>query len=278
MSPSAGPATIIGWPGQKPLGSRADFIPEHLASRIEWHGLRLAWSRATQCPCVPTNGQTDQADPSCGMCAGAGFLYFNDSSADDPALVGDLTAVQQKLCALGGAKVIRGIMTGMGMSDTPFERLGRLPEGQAMVTVRYQNRLGYLDRLVNLDAYIVHSEKVEFAGPGAPLPLRYLVDGGVNLLATLTTRFLPDVDFEVTDGAVSFIDGRGPTPGAWVTAHYNYHPQYLVVERVHVTRLTYTPNAKRSVNTPEGGVTQLPLQAMLRLDFLAGETSAGVLP
>jgi hypothetical protein len=212
------------------------------------------------------------------MCQGGGFLYFNEAAPQDPSLVGDMTAVQRKLCQPGHASVIRGIMTGMGMSDTPFERLGRLPEGQAMVTTRYQNRLGYLDRVVNLDAYIVHSEKVQVGLPGEPLPLRYLVDGGVNVLASLTQRFGPDVDFDVREGLVVFVDGRGPEPGSWVTSHYNYHPQYLVMERVHATRLTYTPNAKRTVNTPQGGVTQLPLQAMLRLDFLAGENTAGVLP
>lgn len=278
-SPSAGPKITLGEVlTEKAASQRADFIPDKFDNLVEWHGLRLAWSRATQCPCVPTNGQTEQADPSCGLCQGAGFLYFNDPAIQDPALVGDLTPVQQKLCRPGQACVIRGLMMGMGTTETQFEKLGRLVEGGASVTVRWQNRLGKLDRLVNLDSYIIHTEKVELINPLAPLRLRYLVDGGVNLLASATQRYVPDEDFTVVDGDVVFIEGRAPEVGTWLTAHYNYHPQYLVIQQPHASRLTYTPNVKRSVNTPQGGVTQFPLQAILQLDWLVGDNVAGVLP
>lgn len=276
---SAGPPVSLGpLPSQKALGQRADFDPDKYDNLIEWHGLRLAWSRATVCPCIPSNLQTEQADPSCSLCEGAGYLYFNSSTPQDPSLIGDLTPVQQKVVRQGAALVVRGLMTGMGTSETPFERLGRLPAGQAIVTVRANNRLGHLDRLVSLDAYIVHSEKVELTDPLARLPLRYLVDGGVNVLASTDQRFLPDIDFVVTDGDILWLPGRAPVVGTYLTVHYHYHPQYLVIEQPHATRLTYTPKGGAGQQTPEGRVTQFPLQAMVRLDWMEGISTAGVVP
>ena len=276
---SAGPTIQLGpLASEKALGQRADFNPDKYDNLIEWHGLRLGWSRAAVCPCTPTNGQTDQADPSCDICQGAGYLYFNAPEAQDPSLIGDLTAVQRKVLRQGAASVVRGLMTGMGTSETPFERLGRLPAGSAIVTVRANNRLGHLDRLVNLDAYIVHTEKVELVDPDLRLPLRYLVDGGVNVLASTERRFVPDEDFVVVDGDVMWQPGRAPMPGTFLTAHYNYHPQYLVTEQPHATRLTYTPTGARGQATPQGRVTQFPLQAMVRLDWMVGEDTQGVLP
>lgn len=279
-TPSAGPSITLGAPAAiKPASRRADFTVEEHDTLIEWHGYRLAWSRAAQCPCTPLNGQTEQADPSCRLCEGAGYLYFNSREAQDDALLGALSPVQQKIMGQGQARMIRGIMTGLGRGETPYDRLGRLPSGTANVTVRSQNRIGYLDRLVALDAFVVHTQRVNTpADPQAPLPLRYLVDGGVNLLTSATQRYMPDEDFVATDGLVRWLPGRGPEPGTWLSAHYNCHPAYLVTEQPHASRLTYIRKAKGGLATPEGTVVQMPLMASVRLDWLVGDETRGVAP
>lgn len=275
-SGSAGPSLQVGFPaGEKEAAQRADFVPVKFDNLIEMHGYRLAWSRAAICPCEPVNDQTDQADPNCALCEGAGYLYFSVGDATPPAVAGELSTVQAKLIAKTHGSLIRGIITGVGTSETPFEKLGRLPSGQAMVTVRPNNRIGYLDRLVAIDSYVIHTERLK--GPldeSRPLRLRYLIDGGVNLLTSTTRRFEPDIDFQVVDGELYFLPGKMPEPGAWLTAHYNCHPQYLVVEQPHASRVTYTPRGKAGLATPEGMVSQLPLQAVLRLDWLVGRDEA----
>lgn len=280
LSGTAGPSIQIGYPaGEKQLGQRADFLnPNRFDSLIEMHGYRLAWSRACVCPCAPLNAQTEQADPSCPDCAGAGYLYFTaNPGAANPA-AGELSEVQQAIIASSGATVIRGILTGMGQSETPYDRLGRLPSGQCVVTVRPYNRIGYLDRLIALDSYVIHTERAYYpARDDLTVPLRYLVDGGVNLLRSSTQTFVPDVDFEVVAGKVRFLPGRGPAYGSYLAAHYNCHPHYLVMEQPHASRVTYLPRGKTGLATPEGNVTQLPLQAVLRLDWLVGRDEARTL-
>lgn len=275
---SAGPNIQVGLPASaKPVGQRADFTDGKFDQLIEWHGYRLAWSRACQCPCAPVNNQTEQADPGCPQCAGAGYLYFNPDPANDGSTVGALTDVQQAIIEANGAVVIRGIITSVSQSETTFDRLGRLQSGQCIVTVRPYNRIGHLDRLIAIDSYVIHTERVYWPGGEAAVPLRYLVDGGVNLLMSGATRYVPDVDFEVRLGKVYFLEGRAPALPSYIAAHYNCHPHYLVVDQPHASRLTYLPKGKTGLATPEGQVTQLPLQAVLRLDWLVGRDEARTL-
>lgn len=276
---SAGPPISMGYPTPATqVARRADFRPLEFDKNIEMHGLRLAWSRACVCPCLPLNRQTNQADPSCELCQGAGYVYFNPRQEQQADVVGSLSDVQQKLITAGQSVVIRGLMTGMGKTDMPFQTLGTQQSGQATVTVRANNRLGHLDRLISLDAYLIHTERLEAPESSEPLPLRYLVDGGVNLLASLGRRYIPDVDFTVEGGQVRFADGSAPDPGTTLSAHYNCHPQYLVVDQPHATRVTYVPVKQGGLATPEGYVKQLPLMASVRLDWLVGQDGAGVLP
>lgn len=275
---SAGPTISMGYPSPATeVARRADFRPLEFDKNIEMHGYRLAWSRACVCPCRPLNYQTNQADPSCTLCQGAGYVYFNTRQEQDPAVLGSLSEVQQKLIQMGQSSLIRGIMTSLGKSEQPFQTLGTMQSGQAMVTVRANNRLGHLDRLIAIDSYLIHSERLEAPEPGLALPLRYLVDGGVNLLASLSKRYVADDDFVVQGGEVFFAEGRAPEPGTTLAAHYNCHPQYLVVDQPHATRVSYVPRVKGGLPTPEGFVNQLPLMATVRLDWLVGQDGAQVL-
>ncbi|MGI4850692.1 MAG: hypothetical protein ACRYGR_01960, partial [Janthinobacterium lividum] len=60
----------------KETGQRSDFRVDQFSININAHGYRLAWTRASICPCMPINAQTEQADPSCSLCQGNGFFYF----------------------------------------------------------------------------------------------------------------------------------------------------------------------------------------------------------
>lgn len=260
----------LGLPaGTKETGQRADFRPDAFTINIEGHGYRLAWTRATLCPCTPLNTQTKQSNPNCSQCHGSGYFYFGDTTAQDISKIGQLNDAQKALIARENAYIIRGIMTALSTTTTPFEKIGGWRTGVANLTVRAENKIAYYDRLVAIDSTIAYSEVVTTTGL-AVLPTRYIVDGGVNLLMDANfRRYLPGADFTVKMGAINWI-GAGPAKGTRITAHYFTHPVWLVTSYPHTVRNTYNLAKQQLPVTPEGNFVDLPLQAVCQLEFLVG--------
>jgi hypothetical protein len=279
--------TIARGPGLAQLGSptketgvRTDFRDGVFDVALESHGYRLAWTRASFCPCVPLNNQTEQANPTCALCRGTGYVYFAQKQAQDPALVGQLTDVQAALLKNTGAMVIRGLMTGIGRRERTYEEIGHYVEGEASCSVRPFNTLGRLDRLVQMDSLVVYTQKTISPGPGAPLKLRYPVIS-MNLLAAstdaVTTRLYEGQDFDVALGKVVFRGDKAPPAGTYMAAHYTTMPTWLVTEQPHSVRLQNVLAKVASPVTPEGNLQYLPLQAQVRLEWLVGQNDAPTL-
>lgn len=244
-------------------------------AQIEQLGVRWAWSRAAFCPCMPANSQTDQPDPNCVKCGGRGFFYFgpNDYSPGDD--VGELSQLQKAILADDGAAVIRGLFTRSTQQQNPYDMIGNWVRGSMFVTVRPENRIGYYDRLVHLDSSVVYYETVEMPATGLELPLRYRAIC-VNTIQTVDDRFEQDVDFVVETGKVVWNPLSAPTAATRLAVHYEMHPTWLIVEHPHVTR--QSPGNQKLLCDPEDrkkfprGVPQrLPIQAMVQLEFLAGD-------
>lgn len=265
---------ITGIPeGEKETGRRVDFRATQFDLVIETKGYRLAWTRAAQCPCVPVNDQTEQPDPNCPSCDGKGWFYFGPQDyAVSEELVGQLDAVQRAVVDKDGAAVVRGVMTGLSTQPNAYDQLGQWTWGTSQVTVRAPNRLGYYDRLVMLDSEAVFAEKILAGDPTTPLALRYPATG-VNLLASLARRYTV-ADFEVVGGEVRWLLGRAPATGTQLTAHYLMHPTWLVIEHPHSMRTTALKRKILEPVTPRGDPTFLPVQALVRLEFLVGRAAA----
>lgn len=261
---------VIGLPdGVKEAGRRVDFRPDDFTLAIETKGYRIAWSRAAPCPCDSVNDQTQQPDPNCDVCEGSGWFYFAPSEPiGDPA--GQLTDLQNAVVQRYKAGIIRGIMT-MGTAQyDPYNKAGNWKDGQMNLTVRPENRLGYYDRIVNLDSEIVYAETLD-AGPASvdTLNLRYDCVK-INVLRSLDTVYEPEVDYTLELGDIKWKPGKQPTEGTRLMAHYHTYPVWLVTEHPHTVRGTpqkfKKPKAK--LTTPQGDHVALPIQALVRYEFL----------
>lgn len=250
-------------------GARVDFrndIP--FANQIEWHGMRLGWSRMTLCPCQSFNKVTEQIDPNCSMCNGSGYTPFQTPGYFiDPTKAGPLTESQQRLVTRNKAMVIRGLTMGMSEQPNMFAVLGKWALGSVMVTVRPENKLGYYDRLIYLDDVIPFSELLEM-GSTDTLKLKYPAETINGLISE--TKAYNNSDVVLQDGNVKWLPGRAPPKGTRLSINYLYHPVFIVLEFVHLIRTipfrNKKPLAKRM--TPIGDTMRLPIQVVARLEHL----------
>lgn len=257
---------VIGLPDEtKEAGKRVDFKPKEFDLAIENKGYRLAWSRACICPCKPVNDQTDQADLNCSICEGAGWLEFTPRGAvTNPKVIGKLDALQTKIVADTSSAVIMGLLTSISAHDTPFDQAMRRIEGMVNATVRPENKLGYHDRLVNLDAKIVYSQILIDEGSG--FKTRYPIVE-VNYLASATATYAEDTDFTVVEGDISWV-GSPPESTDRLAIHYLTYPYWRIVEHPHMTRQTLLKQKIAKPKFPQGDPTDLPVMAVAKLEFI----------
>lgn len=252
--------------------SRVDLISENFDSLVEFHGKRCAWTKAARCPCAPLDRQLDQPDINCPLCHGLAWLYYGDSKSQSlPDQT--LTAAQRYYIRRHDAFVIRGVISGFTKEDKPWDaQVGAWRSGMASISVRSANLLGFQDRIAVLDDRITFSEVILApTDPAAPLALRYPVAGGVNLLRTEERVLRAGQDFSVRDGQVWLLAARTVQPGTRIAIHYVTFPTYLVQSLPQVSRETSQENLGGRPQTGIGRSTQLPVRAVLRLEFLTGQ-------
>ncbi len=249
---------------------RADFRTNEFVKMVE-RGYRLVWQRAARCPCVPVNKQTDQSNPNCPACKGVGWIYFaptDYSVTAQGANAGIMTDSQKAVVdSLPGAVIIRGIMTGISAFANAVDKIGPWEEGMAMVTVRQENKLGFYDKLVNLDSDIAYNQVIK-SGTGAALKTRYPVVG-VNYLASVSKVFQQGLDFDVTAGGIVWLAGKAPAEKTVLTLHYLVHPTWIIVAHPRSVRVATIKRKQKVPDSPMGSAVPLPVQAMVKYDFLA---------
>jgi hypothetical protein len=265
-------------PGSKETGQRVDFRTDKFSTAIEAHGYRLAWTRASVCPCMPLNTQTQQANPGCELCQGAGYFYFGPTQKQDQSKIGELNEVQAATIDETNAFVLRGIMTSLSRSVAAFDKLGTWVDGRSAVTVNPDNRLGYLDRLVSLDGFAVYTEKLIAQDPLLPLGTHYRINGGVNLLCSASRRYQPNGDFTIKSGRIVWLDpDRAPAVGTQLSCHYVYNVTWLVTSQPHVVRSSNVAYKTNKPQTPEGNLFEMALQAEVQMEHLVGDNAAKTL-
>lgn len=259
-------AGIIGIKdGEKPI--RTDFTTRIFDNAIEQKGARIVWSRGTVCPCEGLNAQTEQTDPDCELCDGRGWHFFGPKDYTPPEKAGELDDLQRALIAKDGGAVIRGILIGIGLQQDPVTQLGAWLFGSASLTVRPENKLGYYDRIVHLDSLISFSQILRTGNAAEPIKTRFLVRA-VNLLRSVERRYDEGADFTIELGVIRWIPGRAPSAGTRITVHYLCHPQWLVIEQPKVLREETSKAKGRKRVAPVGEPVPLPVQAMIKLEFL----------
>ena len=246
---------------------------DSLVGALEANSARLAWSRASICPCAGFNTQTKQPDPTCSRCQGGGVFYFGPRNYVVPAEAGELTPLQLAILARDGAAVIHGVISKASQTQNFYDVLGNWVRGSMIVTVRQENKLGYYDRLVNLDSEVVYSQIVTVTAPAtADIALRYLAVSVNNIQAdddSGAARYEQGDDFTTVNGLIRWAPGRAPVAGTRLSVHYVIHPTWLVDDHPYVIRETQRRRDGRLPRlTPSGNPTALPLQAAVRLEFL----------
>lgn len=251
----------------KQQGRRVDFDTKQFLALIEFKGARLAWSRATSCPCGPVNNQTKQPDPTCGLCQGRGFIWFGPKDYSPPASVGDLDGIQMASIARDGAAVIRGLVIGIDRNDDAYGRPGPWVFGMTRISVRPENKLGYYDRLVNLDSVMTYTQ-ILTVGEEDVMKTRYPATC-VNLLRSVDTVYDEGLDFDVTaTGSIQWLPGKRPDPASRLSVHYLHHPVWIVWEHPNLFRETSVKLREPNPKTPMGTPVQMPIRAMVKLEFL----------
>jgi hypothetical protein len=157
-------------------------------------------------------------------------------------------------------------MTGLGTNFKAMNEVGHWLAGTSLVTVRSDNRLGYYDKLIGVDQLMVYSELLTAGDPKALLAGRYPFMS-INLLRSLTQVYTTS-DFTLESGKVKWLYNRAPKAGTRLAVHYQAMPVWLVTEHPHTARETLLRFKQPVTTTPEGSPLRLPLQAVVRYDFL----------
>lgn len=229
------------------------------------HGYRLAWSSAVVCPCKIPNDQIQQADPTCTLCKGSGWFLQQPAPTplDIDRFFGPLDDLQKKILA-DHASPIMGLMSNFVTNENAWDQVRRRLEGTTSVTVRAENKLGYYDRITNLDSVIVYSQTVEMPAEGERLSLAYPAVR-VNVLRTVSTVYHQDGEFVLNEGDLVWDPAEMPAPGTRLCAHYYCHPVWRVLDHPHSTRASLV---KLKSSLPKGKFVDLPVQANVRYEFL----------
>lgn len=246
---------------------RADFRTNEFVKMVE-RGNRLVWQRAARCPCTSNNKQTDQSDPNCPSCKGVGWIYFSppDYTVDTDA--GRMTDAQAAIVAsIPGAVIIRGIMVGIAAIANAVDKIGPWEQGTASCTVRHENKLGFYDKLINLDNEIAYNQIVKASGAGT-LKTRYPCVG-VNYLASVAKIYVLGQDYTLDKSTITWLPLKAPKKDTTITVHYLIHPTWIVVEHPRSVRVATIKRKQRVPDSPMGSPAPLPVQATVRYDFLA---------
>jgi hypothetical protein len=171
-----------------------------------------------------------------------------------------------------GAAVIRGTILSVGRNVEAYDKLGPWVFGSAVVTVRHPNKIGYWDRMVNLDAEVNFTETVDIGTDlSLPVPLRYPATGVNIVMDHEGKRFEQGEDFNVNSaGQLEWVPGFEPAASSRISAHYLTHPCWLVWEHPHAFREA-SIKFKKGTNelvTPLGDPQPLPIHALMRLEYL----------
>jgi hypothetical protein len=249
--------------GMSKKTNRVDFFEERFAGIIE-RSPRLVWERAMPCPCTSLNSQTQQTDPNCATCSGDGVLRVGGPLGYTPneTVIGPLDLQQKAVQARHNGVVISGFFQSATHQQTSADTFGKWFWGEKKVTVRQENRLGYYDRLFNLDSEIPYAQMVDVPDAG-PLRLRYVALAVTHMIDSAGSRYEQDTHFTIdANGDIVFLFGVGPAAGAQISVRYLTFPAWVVMEYPHVIRAS-TRKRKKKQQTPQ----DLVIQATVRLEY-----------
>jgi len=153
-----------------------------------------------------------------------------------------------------------------------FEKFGEWIMGTGKATTQAQNKLGYRDRLVAVDAEMTWAQIVECdGGPEIVVTGGYKKSGlrypfvTINHFRSLTKVYRDGADYVLTpQGTIRWI-GSPPASGTRLSLHGTIHPVWIVMDHLNAYRDSL---AEGGAGVASQKRQELPVQAMVKLDFL----------
>lgn len=230
--------------------ARADFSKEDFDDLILQKGLKMTHEKTMYCPC---RGKTSgRPNVECQDCFGSGLL-FKDSVN------------------------IRGVIQSIGKNPT-YRPMGEDDEGTARLTVVYDDRIGWMDRITLQDGEDVFYENVypiirDITGPdtecSALLVYPPIKVSDVHLYVdkdTASTELVQGTDYTFTGRKIVLSTALRNALAADLTKdeyqiaiRYTHLPQYLIRYIDHNVRNTRTIDSGAVDN-----VKKLPLSCLIR--------------
>lgn len=256
-----------------PSKGRVDFEPQSFDRLVREKGYRVLWQSAELCPCR-LNDDTEQSDPSCTVCDASGYVYTMPDPTS-PELI-DYTREDPPFLSTDEARATQAVMSSFTHDPQIFEKLGEWLTGTAALTTFSWNRLGHRDRFKVLDHTQVYRQVMRVP-ESLIIPvkranaqsLRYPV---VNLRRVFGVN--GDTTTDYTEAATINDDGSltvTAPAGTRISVSYEYNPLWVVIDYPHILRGSLIRFKTKKVL---GNNEVLPIQAMVRLDYLVSEGRA----
>ena len=254
-------------------GQRVDFKLNPIDQFIYTKGQRFWWSRAAMCPCR-ANEETDSPDYNCTLCGGKGWWYFMPQiglNEEDTDVAGNPIEINEARDAVG----VHMLITSTTQDPQIYEKFGTWYFGTARMTAQSPNRIGYRDAFIARDSEMWAGQLITADGADEILVVGEKSNAGlwsaatsVTLLRSVARVYEQGTDFELTkDGTIRWL-GTPPESGTVLSYYGAFHPRWVVVEFPYAYRDTMI-SKKRETPKIADQFQQLPMAAMVKLDFLA---------
>jgi hypothetical protein len=220
------------------IKQRTDFQIAEFSTIINQKGYDLLWEKALKCPCIPEE-KTGQPDFNCLLCHGRGWYWFDPQD-------------------------IKAVMTNFG-ENVRYNQAGEIAAGTAYLTTLPENKLGFWDRVTNLDSRIRHSEILTHGDHGGKDKLRFQPTD-IVYCRSLSTEYIANKDFLFDPNAFELdwsLTGQEPESGDRYSVEYLMPPRWIVIDITNVIRDTFVKSKKAGITFLE-----LPLRATVRLEYL----------
>lgn len=253
VPPTTGAQLTTAGDGINTSKTRADWREQEFIRLLRQHGKYVIWRKALLCPCLVAD--TGQVRVDCDRCNGDGYIYVAPHR-------------------------IQAVMMQFDKKTSIYERYGLFQEGSCQVTTEPQHRLGYRDSIEMLDSVIAMNElltKGNRRGRRRVLPdgvdsARFRIVSISHLLSMKDDGSIVALEeglyFTITDEGWIRWTERGDRllkDGATFTVHYDFHPIFICISWMHVTR---DDVSGRNAPRDQPRTVSHPVQAMLKLDFL----------
>lgn len=220
---------------------RVEFNLTKFRQEIVDHGYEVTWSKASLCPNRDPL-QDDHHRLNCAFCDENGFLYF------DP-----ITDIRMHFTSFGLRQLF--------MPESRYE------PGQVFVTALPEHKLSFWDKIELTHSKARFSEVKEGQGSTVTYQLKYPV-------VSLTHVFTSDGDSLDVASITVNPNGTIDLPssyavGTFLSFTYEYRPVFIVQDLLHHVR------DRRQTTLGTDTLTEFPVQAMAKLDFLVRDEGLG---